>query len=104
MVMAGQPGGTASNLLHNRGRTTVTDQRFATGHTQDAIHTVPSHDGNPLAGRTIAILATDGVEEVELTEPAAALKQAGARTVLVSPASGTIQAGTPVTVSSTSDR
>ena len=70
----------------------MTDQRFATGHTQDAIHTVPSHDGNPLAGRTIAILATDGVEEVELTEPAAALKQAGARTVLVSPASGTIQA------------
>ncbi|MCE2575245.1 type 1 glutamine amidotransferase domain-containing protein [Komagataeibacter sp. FNDCR2] len=45
-----------------------------------------------LAGRTIAVLATDGVEEVELTEPVAALRKAGARTVLVSPHSGEIQA------------
>ena len=30
-----------------------------------------------LTNRRIAILATDGVEEVELTEPVRALKQAG---------------------------
>ncbi|WP_010514878.1 type 1 glutamine amidotransferase domain-containing protein [Komagataeibacter oboediens] len=46
----------------------------------------------PLDGRTIAILATNGVEEVELTEPVAALQQAGAQTVLVSPTHGYIQA------------
>lgn len=49
-------------------------------------------NGGSLAGRTIAILATDGVEEVELTDPAAALRQAGARTILVSPVRGEIQA------------
>ncbi|POF62875.1 protease [Novacetimonas maltaceti] len=49
-------------------------------------------NGGSLAGRTIAILATDGVEEVELTDPMAALRQAGARTLLVSPAKGEIQA------------
>ena len=49
-------------------------------------------DGSRLGGRTIAILATDGVEEVELTDPAAALRQAGARTMLISPKSGDIQA------------
>ncbi|GBQ30988.1 DJ-1/PfpI/YhbO family deglycase/protease [Gluconacetobacter azotocaptans] len=45
-----------------------------------------------LDGRTIAILATDGVEEVELTEPVKALRDAGARTVLVALHSGQIQA------------
>ncbi|PYD48349.1 type 1 glutamine amidotransferase domain-containing protein [Novacetimonas pomaceti] len=49
-------------------------------------------DGGSLAGLAIAILATNGVEEVELTDPAAALRQAGARTVLVSPQGGEIQA------------
>ena len=37
-----------------------------------------------LTGRTIAILATDGVEQVELTQPREALVAAGAETVLVS--------------------
>jgi hypothetical protein len=32
-----------------------------------------------LKGRTIAVLATDGVEQVELTEPVKALKDAGAQ-------------------------
>jgi len=45
-----------------------------------------------LAGRTIAILATDGVEEVELVEPRKAVEQAGATTKLVSLSSGQIQA------------
>jgi protease I len=43
-------------------------------------------------GKRIAILATDGVEQVELTEPRKALDQAGARTVLVSPKNGKIKA------------
>ena len=38
-----------------------------------------------LSGKRVAILATDGVEEVELVEPRKALDAAGARTTLVSP-------------------
>ncbi len=45
-----------------------------------------------LDGRTIAILATDGVEEVELTKPAEALREAGASVVVVSPKTDKIQA------------
>jgi hypothetical protein len=39
-----------------------------------------------LAGKRIAILCTDGVEQSELTEPRKALKNAGAKTDLVSSA------------------
>ena len=42
--------------------------------------------------KNIAILATDGVEEVELTEPAKALGQAGAKVDVIAPHSGRIQA------------
>lgn len=45
-----------------------------------------------LSGKRIAILATDGVEEVELTEPRKALENAGATVELLSPKSGEIQA------------
>lgn len=44
-----------------------------------------------LKGRKVAVLATDGVEQVELTEPVKALKQAGAEVVVVAPKSGSIQ-------------
>src|SRR5271156_4852540 len=44
-----------------------------------------------LSGRKIAILATNGVEQVELTEPQKALKQAGAEVTIASQKSGTIQ-------------
>lgn len=44
-----------------------------------------------LNGKRIAILATDGVEQVELTEPRKALDEAGAKTVVVSPKSGRIK-------------
>jgi len=44
-----------------------------------------------LRGKRIAFLATDGFEQVELTRPWDAIKEAGAEVVLVSPASGTIQ-------------
>jgi protease I len=47
---------------------------------------------NLLTGRKVAFLATDGVEEVELTAPWNALKQAGADLELVSERSGEIQA------------
>jgi protease I len=46
---------------------------------------------NQLQGKRVAILATDGVERVELVEPRKALDEAGARTVLVSPRRGTIK-------------
>jgi protease I len=45
-----------------------------------------------LKGRKVAFLATDGVEEVELTAPWNVLKQAGADVVLVSDKPGVIQA------------
>jgi protease I len=45
----------------------------------------------PLAGRRIAALATDGVEQVELVEPVRALEAAGARVDLVSLEAGEIQ-------------
>ena len=44
-----------------------------------------------LQGKKIAILATDGVEQVELTEPRKALEEAGAETDLVSLEEGQIQ-------------
>lgn len=44
-----------------------------------------------LDGLRIAFLATDGFEQVELTQPWKAVKQAGATVVLVSPKSGQIQ-------------
>jgi protease I len=39
----------------------------------------------------VAILATDGFEEAELTQPRAALEKAGAKTILISPKDGQIQ-------------
>jgi protease I len=44
-----------------------------------------------LAGKTIAVLATDGFEQVELTRPVEALKAAGAMVEIVSPEAGGIQ-------------
>jgi protease I len=45
-----------------------------------------------LQGKTIAILAADGVEQVELERPREAVADAGAKTVLLSLAAGEIQA------------
>jgi protease I len=45
-----------------------------------------------LNGRRVAILATDGVEEVEYTEPRSAVEQAGAQVELISIKPGEIQA------------
>lgn len=45
-----------------------------------------------LGGRRVAILATLGVEQIELTEPRRALDEAGAKTILVSPIPDKIRA------------
>ena len=45
-----------------------------------------------LKGCTIAVLATDGVEQVELTDPVKALKDAGAKVEVVSDKQAEIQA------------
>src|SRR5687767_3110877 len=44
-----------------------------------------------LQGKKVAILITDGFEQVELTEPRKALDQAGAKTDIVSPAKGQVK-------------
>jgi len=48
-------------------------------------------ENKTLEGIRVAILATDGVEEVELKEPRAALDKAGAKTTLFAPKAGSIQ-------------
>ncbi|HSU95159.1 MAG TPA: type 1 glutamine amidotransferase domain-containing protein [Gemmatimonadaceae bacterium] len=62
-----------------------------------------------LSGKRVAILATDGVEQIELTEPRKALDAAGASTKVVSPKSGSIKGwnhtnwGDPIKVDVTLD-
>ena len=45
----------------------------------------------PLSGRCVAVLATDGVERIELTEPVKVLRDAGADVFVVSLEPGAIQ-------------
>lgn len=47
--------------------------------------------GNTLRGMKVAILVADGFEQIELTEPRKALDEAGAKTEIVSPATGQVQ-------------
>ena len=44
-----------------------------------------------IANLKVAVLATDGVEQVELTEPVKALKAASAEVVVIAPKGGQIQ-------------
>ena len=44
-----------------------------------------------ITGKRIAVLATDGVEQIELTEPVRALKQAQAHVTVIAPKAGSIQ-------------
>ena len=55
------------------------------------LHADEEVDMVDIKGRRIAMLATDGVEQVELTEPAKALRDAGARVDVISPKAGKIQ-------------
>jgi protease I len=62
---------------------------------QASVETQPKREiamASQLKGRKVAFLATDGVEQVELTAPWNALKQAGADTILVSDKPGEVQA------------
>ena len=45
----------------------------------------------PLNGMKIAILVTDGFEQVEMTEPRESLEQAGANTMILSPKRDDVQ-------------
>jgi protease I len=47
--------------------------------------------GQNLQGKKVAVLATDGFEQVELEQPVAALREAGANVEVVSPKGGQIQ-------------
>src|SRR6266699_725739 len=60
-----------------------------TTHTQELEVVMESKS---LEGMRLAILATDGVEEAELVEPRKALDNAGAKTTLLAPRPGKIQA------------
>lgn len=51
----------------------------------------PTSAGNALAGKTIAVLAADGVEQIELQEPVKALRAEGATVEVVSLEPGWIQ-------------
>lgn len=46
---------------------------------------------NELNGKRVAILCTDGFEQVEMTSPREALDKAGAKTVLIAPHDGEVQ-------------
>jgi protease I len=48
--------------------------------------------GAQLQGKRVAILATDGVEQIELTDPRRALEEAGAKVDLIAPHDGEIEA------------
>jgi protease I len=48
--------------------------------------------GKPLEGTRVAILVTEGFEQSELTEPMAALEEAGAETAIVSPEEDEVRA------------
>src|SRR5687767_1768971 len=45
----------------------------------------------PLRGKKIAILLTDGFEQVEMVKPRQALEQAGATLTLIAPQGGSVQ-------------
>ena len=44
-----------------------------------------------LKGKRVAIIVTDGFEQIEMTSPREALDKAGAKTVLISPKDGQVQ-------------
>ncbi len=58
-------------------------------HANDAMN---AESASPLTGRRIAVLAADGVEQVELVQPTEALRKAGATVELISLKPGEIQA------------
>lgn len=62
-------------------------------------------DEHKLNGKTIALLATNGFEDTELSQPLEAVKAAGATVVVVSEEAGSIKGknGTEISVDKTVD-
>lgn len=54
-------------------------------------HQLSSGQQQDLHNKRVAILVADGFEQVELTEPKAALEAAGAHTFVISPSQGTVK-------------
>ena len=54
-------------------------------------HSTSKQDHGALRGKTVAIVATNGFEQLELTEPKKALEEAGAKTVVIAPGEGKIR-------------
>jgi protease I len=54
-------------------------------------HTTSKQAHAALRGKTVAIVATNGFEQLELTEPKKALEEAGAKTVVIAPSEGAIR-------------
>ena len=52
---------------------------------------MPTITTSSLDGMTVAILVSDGFEQVEMTEPRKALEAAGAKTQVVSPLDGSVR-------------
>src|SRR5947207_376064 len=46
---------------------------------------------NDLKGKRVAIIVTDGFEQIEMTSPREALEKAGAKCVLIAPKDGEVQ-------------
>jgi protease I len=67
-------------IARNVGRRRTNDQHGRSGAMAD------------LNGRKVAVLVTDGFEQIELTEPVAALRDAGAETRIIAPRHGRIKA------------
>jgi protease I len=55
------------------------------------IHVEPKTMAANLTGKKVAILVTDGFEQIEMTSPREALEQAGATALIVSPKPGRVQ-------------
>src|SRR5699024_11444316 len=77
--------------LHQRRKRSRSPQSPMNIDPNTAIQTIRSST-MAISDKKIAYLLTNGVEQVELTSPRAALDEAGAKTVVVSPSEGTLQA------------
>ena len=63
----------------------------STSTTSKVLTSPPAAEKGRLVGKTIAILATNGVEQSELVKPQRAFAEEGAKTVVIAPNGGTIQ-------------
>jgi protease I len=59
--------------------------------TDDCSRVSRTEEGNVLTGRKVAVLATDGFEQVELDVPVKALRDSGAEVEVIAPHDGAIQ-------------